>query len=96
MWASPPPDPARHLLESIESDALARLMEGFNKAVYSFSTADKYSTLFLAEFDASMRRMRYVNAGQCPPMLLKAYDGTVQSLTSGGMPVPLSLTPIST
>ena len=28
MWSSPPPDPSRQLLESIESDALARLMEG--------------------------------------------------------------------
>jgi sigma-B regulation protein RsbU (phosphoserine phosphatase) len=69
--------------------SLARMMEGFNKAVYSFSTADKYSTLFLARFDASMRTMKYVNAGQCAPMVLRASDGTVRSLSSSGMPVGL-------
>ena len=70
-------------------NSLARLMENFNKAVYSFSTADKYSTLFLAQLDRTMRRLTYVNAGQCPPMLLRGRDGTLQSLSAGGMPVGL-------
>jgi sigma-B regulation protein RsbU (phosphoserine phosphatase) len=69
--------------------SFARLMEGFNKAVYSFSTADKYSTLFLCQFDSTMRKLAYVNAGQCPPMLLRGRDGTMQTLSAGGMPVGL-------
>jgi sigma-B regulation protein RsbU (phosphoserine phosphatase) len=69
--------------------SLARLMEGFNKAVYSFSTDDKYSTLFLSQFDGAMGKLTYVNAGQCRPMLLRGRDGTLQSLSAGGVPVGL-------
>ena len=69
--------------------SLARLMEGFNKAVYSFSTADKYSTLFIAQFDATFRNLTYVNAGQCPPLLFRKRDCSLQALMPGGMPVGL-------
>ena len=68
--------------------SLANLIEGFNKAIYSFSTSDKYSTLFVAQVDATGRKFRYVTAGQEPPVLLRA-DGTVESLNVGGMPVGL-------
>ncbi|HYA15866.1 MAG TPA: GAF domain-containing protein, partial [Bryobacteraceae bacterium] len=44
--------------------SMAKLMEQFNRAVFSFSTADKYSTLFVARLDASRRKLSYVNAGQ--------------------------------
>jgi sigma-B regulation protein RsbU (phosphoserine phosphatase) len=67
--------------------SLARLMECFNQTVCSFSTVDKYSTLVLAQFDTGMRKLTYVNAGQCRPMLLRTSDGTLQTLAPGGMPV---------
>jgi sigma-B regulation protein RsbU (phosphoserine phosphatase) len=69
-------------------DSLAKLIESFNKAIYSFSTSDKYSTLFVARLDATARKFQYVNAGQAPPTLLRA-NGTAESLTAGGMPVGL-------
>src|SRR5579864_2862379 len=67
---------------------MAELMNHFNKAVYSFSTADKYSTLFCGLIEPGSRRLTYVNAGQVAPMLLRA-DGTVARLDSGGFPAGL-------
>ena len=68
---------------------LSRMMEGFNKAVCSFSTVDKYSTLFLSLLDAGLRKLTYVNAGQVRPMLLRSGDGSLHLLAAGGMPVGL-------
>lgn len=69
--------------------SLATLMETFNKAVYSFSMADRYSTLFCGQLDASMRKLTYVNAGQVRPVILRAKDGSMASLDAGGLPVGL-------
>jgi len=71
------------------TDSLAGLMGDFNKAVYSFSTADKYSTLFCGLLDPSSRKLTYVNAGQVRPMLLRSADGSIELLDSGGFPVGL-------
>jgi phosphoserine phosphatase RsbU/P len=70
-------------------DSLALLMENFNKAVYSFSMADKYSTLFCGHLDASMRRLTYVNAGHARPFHYQAADKRIVSLDKGGLPVGL-------
>lgn len=70
-------------------DSLAAFMDKFNLAVYSFSTEDKYSTLFCGHLDASLRRLRYVNAGHVRPFLLRGADGSLERLKAGGMPVGL-------
>ncbi len=70
-------------------DSLAALMGDFNKAVYSFSTEDKYSTLFCGLLDPSRRNLTYVNAGQVRPMLLRCADGKMERLDCGGLPVGL-------
>jgi sigma-B regulation protein RsbU (phosphoserine phosphatase) len=70
-------------------DSIAELMGDFNKAVYSFSTADKYSTLFCALLDVTRRKLTYVNAGQTCPMLVRAGAGAVERLQPGGFPVGL-------
>src|SRR5271154_2309050 len=70
-------------------ESIAVLMEDFNKAVYSFSTADKYSTLFCGLLNVSSRKLTYVNAGQVRPMLLRSADGSIELLDSGGFPVGL-------
>ncbi len=70
-------------------DSLSELVNDFNKAVYSFSTSDKYSTLFCAMLDVQTRRMAFVNAGGCPPMLLRAATGRVERLDAGGCPIGL-------
>jgi len=70
-------------------ESMSELMNHFNKAVYSFSTEDKYSTLFCGLLDADSRRLVYVNASQVRPMLLRWNDGSVERFDSGGFPVGL-------
>lgn len=69
--------------------SMAAMMKDFNKTVYSFSTADKYSTLFCALLDVHSRKLTYVNAGQVCPMLLRAESGQIERLDAGGFPVGL-------
>jgi serine phosphatase RsbU (regulator of sigma subunit) len=69
--------------------SVAALIKDFNKAVYSFSTADKYSTLFCGLLDVRSRKLTYVNAGQVRPMLLRSGDGRVERLDHGGFPLGL-------
>jgi phosphoserine phosphatase RsbU/P len=52
-------------------DDLAGLIGRVNDMVYDASTADRYATLFYAQFDSISRRLTYVNAGHCPPILLR-------------------------
>jgi phosphoserine phosphatase RsbU/P len=49
----------------------------------------RYATMFFAEYDASERSLRYVNAGQNPPLLVVRADESVAELTTGGPPVGL-------
>ena len=49
----------------------------------------RYATMFFAEYDANERSLRYVNAGQNPPLLIVHGDESVAELTTGGPPVGL-------
>jgi serine phosphatase RsbU (regulator of sigma subunit) len=69
--------------------SLAALIGDLNKAAYSFSTSDKYSTLFCGLLDIRARKLTYVNAGQVRPMLLRSGDGQVERLDGNGFPVGL-------
>jgi phosphoserine phosphatase RsbU/P len=55
-------------------DDLAGLIARVNNMVYDASTEDRYATLFYAQFDPATRRLTYVNAGHCPPILLRGAD----------------------
>jgi phosphoserine phosphatase RsbU/P len=41
-----------------------------NKAVVRITKSDKYLTLFVSDFDVETRRLRYINAGHIPPVLV--------------------------
>jgi sigma-B regulation protein RsbU (phosphoserine phosphatase) len=69
-------------------ESLAALVGDFNKAFYSFSTVEKYSTLFCGLLDPSLRRLTYVNAGQVSPVVIRS-GGAVERLDEGGPPVGL-------
>jgi len=53
-------------------DDLAGLITRVNRMLYDASTEDRYATLFYAQYDPAARRLRYVNAGNCPPILVRA------------------------
>jgi sigma-B regulation protein RsbU (phosphoserine phosphatase) len=54
--------------------------------LYDASTEDRYATLFYAQYDPATRRLSYVNAGHCPPILLRnpAKNGSVERLDQAG------------
>ncbi len=53
-------------------DDLAGLIARVNNMLYDASTEDRYATLFYAQFDPASRLLTYVNAGHCPPILLRS------------------------
>lgn len=69
--------------------SLAILMNDFNRSVFSSSSSDRYSTLFCALLDLPKRKLTYVNAGQLPPLLLRAGSDQAERLQAGGLPVGL-------
>lgn len=72
-------------LASVVDDP-AELMDRVNSLVYQASSANRYATLFYAQFDPTRRRLSYVNAGHNPPVVLRNYAGTfeVLRLETGG------------
>lgn len=90
--------PAAVLMASIQAsirvnmtrgaDSLSGAIEALNGAVYSTSTAERYTTLFVTFLEPGCRRMTYVNCGQTAPMLLRG-SGQVERLNAGGPPVGL-------
>src|SRR5215472_12607646 len=48
---------------------LAALLKVVNRQAYTSSLADRYATLFYGVFDGARRTLRYVNAGQNPPVV---------------------------
>jgi sigma-B regulation protein RsbU (phosphoserine phosphatase) len=64
----------------------AAMLRAVNRHVYATSLMDRYATLFYAVVDRAARKMRYVNAGHPPPIVLRA-DGSMVWLETGGAPV---------
>jgi sigma-B regulation protein RsbU (phosphoserine phosphatase) len=72
-------------LASVGHD-LAELMNRVNSLVYEASSANRYATLFYAEYDPRSRRLSYVNAGHNPPVILRKSAAACQAfrLETGG------------
>ncbi len=56
-------------------DNLGRLLESVNRLFHENTSDESYATLFLADYDDSSRRLRYVNCGHLPALLLRAGQG---------------------
>jgi sigma-B regulation protein RsbU (phosphoserine phosphatase) len=65
---------------------IAGLITRVNQMLYDASAEDRYATLFYAQYDPATRRLSYVNAGHCPPILLRsaAKSGRVERLDQAG------------
>jgi phosphoserine phosphatase RsbU/P len=53
-----------------------------NQSVYRITKSDKFITFFIAEVDVKKRKMRYINAGHFPPLLISK-NGKLRQLESG-------------
>jgi sigma-B regulation protein RsbU (phosphoserine phosphatase) len=69
----------------------ADLIGRVNTLVCQASAANRFATLFYAEYDPATRRMSYVNAGHNPPIVLRASAGSCQvlRLEAGGSVIGL-------
>jgi len=52
-------------------DDLPRLLNSVNHLFYENTADNSYATLFFADYDDSRQRLRYVNCGHLPPLLLR-------------------------
>lgn len=59
---------------------LSSTLQSVNRLFYEATEPNKYATLFLGVYDDTTRRLRYVNCGHNPPVLLRA--DRVELLTS--------------
>ena len=76
-------DPPEKLVALINEKILMGM-----RASQAQGRATKYLTMFLALVESEGRRMRYVNAGHVPPVVIRA-DGGKEWLETGGMIVGL-------
>ncbi len=60
------------------------LVRRLNIQVSKHAPPSRFITLFLGLFDPRTGELEFVNAGQTPPLLLRA-DGTMERLSSGGV-----------
>lgn len=60
------------------------LCDRLNRTLHPQMPAGRFITLFYAELDPASRRLTYVNAGHCPPLLVRP-DGRAQRLEEGGL-----------
>jgi serine phosphatase RsbU (regulator of sigma subunit) len=70
-----------------ESD-LALLADALDRELDQNTPGPVYLTLFLGILDMDARLLRYVNAGHNPQFLLRT-DGTIQPMSSTGLPIAL-------
>jgi phosphoserine phosphatase RsbU/P len=72
-------------LASVVDDP-SELMERINALVYQASSANRYATLFYAQYDPVSRDLSYVNAGHNAPVVLRSRAGSFQEfrLETGG------------
>jgi serine phosphatase RsbU (regulator of sigma subunit) len=57
-------------------DDLPGLLKSVNRLFYENSGDSSYATLFFADYDESSGRLRYVNCGHFPPLLLLACENS--------------------
>lgn len=66
---------------AIALDQPQRFLQLVNRLFYENSTDSAYATLFFAEYDNKVRRLRYVNCGHLCALVLR-HDGTLERLHS--------------
>jgi phosphoserine phosphatase RsbU/P len=64
---------------AVALDDPRKLLNSVNRLFYENTPDDRYATLFYADYDDESQKVRYVNCGHNPPVLLRA-DGKVERL----------------
>ena len=61
---------------AVALEDLPRLLQSVNRLFYENTSDSSYATLFFADYDDSIHRLRYVNCGHPPPLLLRSALGS--------------------
>ena len=64
------------------------LVERLNRHIYESSSANKFITMLMAAIDVRSGQLAYLNAGHNPGLVIR-HDGSVEQLSSGGLPLGL-------
>jgi serine phosphatase RsbU (regulator of sigma subunit) len=59
-----------------------------NRDLYGRFGDNRYATMFYGEYESSTRSLRYINAGNCPPIMISS-TGEVTVLRDGDLPIGL-------
>jgi serine phosphatase RsbU (regulator of sigma subunit) len=68
---------------AIAPDRPQRFLQSVNRLFYENTDNSAYATLFFAEYDETLRRLRYANCGHLSALLLRR-DNTLEQLESTG------------
>ncbi len=68
---------------AMASEGPRQFLRSVNQLFYDSTTDSAYATLFFAEYDDGLRRMRYANRGHLAALLLRQ-DGSLERLDSTG------------
>ena len=73
---------------AIALDQPQQFLRAVNQLFYENTTDGAFATLFFAEYDSGLGRLRYASCGHLPALLLR-YDGNLERLEATGMPLGL-------
>jgi serine phosphatase RsbU (regulator of sigma subunit)/pSer/pThr/pTyr-binding forkhead associated (FHA) protein len=77
---------AFRILYRAEDFSLLDVTRRVSRQLLQFSRAQDFATMFICELCTKTHRLRYVNAGHNPPMMVRG-DGRVDYLESSGIPI---------
>ena len=72
LAADKPTDAVADGVETGFDDDLDKLVGRINNVIYNNTDPEKYITFFYGQPDLKTRKIKYVNAGHNPPMLVRA------------------------
>jgi sigma-B regulation protein RsbU (phosphoserine phosphatase) len=72
-----------------QADTIGRVMDNVNQLVLDASPDNRYATFFYGQYDPAARRLTYVNAGHCAPLVLRPASGEILRLKACGTVVGL-------
>lgn len=69
--------------------SLEVLMLSLNEMIYNDTKSEKFLSCFLGLIDTRRNGLHYINAGHCPPMVVRGKDGSHEELSTGGTVIGL-------
>ncbi|HZI93875.1 MAG TPA: GAF domain-containing SpoIIE family protein phosphatase, partial [Patescibacteria group bacterium] len=77
--------------QTIRAEKIGQLIDNVNRLVFEASPDNRYATFFYGAYDPGTRVFSFVNAGHCPPIIMRAGNGhpEIIRLKAGGTVVGL-------